>query len=93
MFIFEWDHEKEKANISKHGVSFYEAELAFEDPKRVLKPDFKHSEKEQRWLCFGMVKGDVMTVRFTTRGESLRIIGAAYWRKGRKEYEKEEKNT
>ena len=90
MFIFEWDKEKERVNIAKHGVSFADAELAFDDPDRVLKPDLKHSLNEKRWLCFGMVRGDIMTVRFTTRGESLRIIGAAYWRKGRKEYEKEE---
>ena len=28
-------------------------------------------------------------VRFTYRGETIRIIGAGYWRKGRRLYEKE----
>ncbi|MFH1066848.1 MAG: BrnT family toxin, partial [bacterium] len=31
----------------------------------------------------------VLTVRFTWRDEILRIIGAGYWRKGKKLYEKE----
>lgn len=30
-----------------------------------------------------------MTVRFTYREESIRIIGAGYWRKGKKIYEQE----
>ena len=37
----------------------------------------------------GLVDEKVMTVRFTYRGEKIRIIGAAYWRKGRKLYEEE----
>jgi hypothetical protein len=28
-----------------------------------------------------------MTVRFTYRGNTIRIIGAGYWRKGKKIYE------
>ena len=34
--------------------------------------------------------GGILTVRFTYRGETIRIIGAGYWRKGKKIYE--EKN-
>ncbi|MDD5422490.1 MAG: BrnT family toxin, partial [Candidatus Omnitrophica bacterium] len=30
----------------------------------------------------------IVTVRFTRRGNKIRIIGAGYWRKGRKYYEK-----
>jgi hypothetical protein len=38
---------------------------------------------------FGKVKGGVMTVRFTDREGRIRIIGAGYWRKGKKIYDKE----
>jgi uncharacterized protein len=31
----------------------------------------------------------VMTVRFTIRKQNIRIIGAAFWREGKKEYEKQ----
>ena len=48
--------------------------------------DEKHSQSEVRFFCFGMVNGRVLTVRFTVR-DSIRIIGAAYWRQGRKIYE------
>jgi len=30
----------------------------------------------------------IVTVRFTRRGDRLRIIGAGYWRKGKELYEK-----
>ncbi|MDP2646212.1 MAG: BrnT family toxin, partial [Desulfobacterales bacterium] len=33
---------------------------------------------EDRFFCFGKVKGGVMTVRFTDREGIIRIIGAGY---------------
>ena len=62
---FEWDIEKDTANREKHGISFYEAQNAFLDPKRVIAKDLKHSKKEQRYYCFGRVDNMIMTVRFT----------------------------
>jgi len=85
---FEWNEEKNHLNIDKHGVSFYEAQEAFLDSKRVILKDVEHSQKEERYYCFGQVDGMVMTVRFTYRGGKIRIFGAGYWRKGKKLYEK-----
>ena len=86
---FEWDSAKDIANQRKHGVSFEEAKLAFDDPRRVVRPDWTHSIHEDRLFCFGKVEDNVMTVRFTIRDEKIRIIGAAYWRKGRELYEED----
>ena len=86
---FEWDEHKNRQNQEKHGVSFDLAQYAFEDPDRVIAVDLEHSEDEPRYYCFGKVGEGIMTVRFTYRGHSLRIIGAGYWRKGRKIYEEE----
>lgn len=86
---FEWDEEKDRLNIQKHGVSFEEAQSAFLDPKRVIAEDCEHSEVEKRYYCFGAVSAGIMTVRFTYRESKVRIIGAGYWRKGKKIYEKE----
>jgi uncharacterized protein len=36
----------------------------------------------------GRVNGRVLTVRYTQRGQSIRLIGAGYWREGREFYEK-----
>lgn len=84
---FEWDENKNEENSLKHGVSFFDAQQAFLDENRVLAEDLEHSQNEQRYYCFGKVDGMVMTVRFTYRENWLRIIGAGYWRKGRKIYE------
>ena len=84
--IFEWDERKNAANRRKHGVSFQEAQEAFLDPRRLLARDLSHGGTEERLYCIGRVAYGVLTVRFTMRGERIRIIGAGYWRKGRKAY-------
>lgn len=89
---FEWDDNKNLLNHKKHGVSFYEAQKAFLDHKRVIAEDLEHSQKEKRYYCFGKIAGGIMTVRFTYRGHVIRIIGAGYWRKGKKIYEKAQKS-
>lgn len=87
MSNFEWDDKKDIINQDKHGVSFLEAQEAFFDNKNVIWTDASHSENEQRYFCVGNVGGRILTVRFTYRGEKIRIFGAAYWREGRKIYE------
>ena len=89
MDSFEWDPEKDLINQAKHGVSFSEAQYAFADPQRVIAEDLSHSQSEKRYYCFGKVGAGVMTVRFTYRRGVIRIIGAGYWRKGKKIYERE----
>ncbi|MBD2858095.1 BrnT family toxin [Spongiibacter sp. KMU-158] len=86
---FEWDEVKSLLNIEKHGVSFYEAQHAFFDDKRVIAEDVAHSQDEQRYYCFGLneEKTGILTVRFTYRNGRIRIFGAGYWRRGKKIYE------
>jgi uncharacterized protein len=86
---FEWDFEKDAENQQKHAVSFSLAQEAFLDPKRVIARDLAHSESEERFYCFGSVGGGVLTVRFTYRKDVIRIIGAGYWRKGKRIYDQE----
>jgi hypothetical protein len=65
--LFEWDKLKNIQNTKKHKVRFDDAQLAFFDSKRVLAQDIKHSKGEKRYYCFGLVKGGVITIRFTYR--------------------------
>jgi hypothetical protein len=88
---FEWDEEKDRENQAKHGISFRTAQQAFLDPKRVIAGDITHSTKEDRYYCMGRVGEGILTVRFTYRGNVVRIYGAGYWRKGRKIYENQNK--
>jgi uncharacterized DUF497 family protein len=84
---FEWDPAKDRANQAKHGVGFAEAQFAFADPRRVIAQDMAHSGAEPRYYCFGAAGGGILTVRFTYRRGVIRIIGAGYWRKGKRIYE------
>ena len=86
---FEWDNDKDRVNLLKHGVSFAEAQLAFLDPRRIMARDLGHSEREERFYCFGSVHDAILTVRFTYRRSTIRIIGAGYWRRGKAIYEQE----
>ena len=86
---FEWDSKKDRENQSKHGVAFAVAQLAFADPSRVIAADLSHGGGEERYYCFGLVEGSVLTVRFTFRGNVIRIFGAGYWRRGKTIYERE----
>lgn len=91
MVTFEWDEEKNESNQRKHQVSFNSAQLAFFDNCRIISTDTKHSNLENRYYCFGKVDEEILTVRFTYRNKCIRIIGAGYWRQGKKIYEKENK--
>ena len=91
MTRFEWDHKKNAENEAKHGVSFETAQYVFSDPRRVFAEDLDHSEEEARFYCFGRVGNGILTVRFTYRMSVIRLIGAGYWRKGRKIYEAQNK--
>ncbi len=85
---FEWSESKNRINIEKHGVTFYAAQYAFADPKRIILEDMAHSIDEKRFFCIGKTIDGVVTVRFVCRGQTIRIFGAGYWRKGKKLYEK-----
>ena len=87
---FAWDPEKEAANIRKHGVDFITAAKAFLDAERKICTDERHSVQGERFFCIGKAGRGILTVRFTYRGGLIRIIGAGYWRKGTRYYEKEQ---
>jgi uncharacterized protein len=91
--LFEWDQLKNLENILKHRVSFEDAQIAFLDPLRVIIEDVNHSQHEPRWFCIGKAKdkSGVITVRFTYRREHIRILGAGYWRRGKRIYEEKNK--
>lgn len=84
---FEWDEKKNSENIKKHKVSFEKAQDAFFDEKRMILEDVKHSISEKRYFCIGETDEGILTVRFTMRGQNIRIFGAGYWRQGKKRYE------
>jgi len=81
---FEWDEEKYRLNLNKHGVDFVDAILIFEND--VLSAvDRRRDYGEVRVRSIGLVDDDCFVVVHTQRGNSLRLIGA--WKGGTDERE------
>ena len=49
MLAFEWDENKNRANQSKHKISFEEAQTVFYDERALVIDDPEHSEEEERF--------------------------------------------
>ena len=75
---FEWNKEKAKSNLKKHGVSFVEAETVFGDLSAKMFFDDEHSIDERREFIVGYSKMNRMLVVYFTERENriLRIISA-----------------
>jgi hypothetical protein len=55
-YTIEWDPEKARINLQKHGISFELASSIFFDPCAVTIFDNEHSEHEDRWITMGAAK-------------------------------------
>ena len=75
---FEWDEEKQRENVRKHGVGFAEASTVFGDPLEVTISDPDHSIAEHRFLSVGLSAGRrVLVVSYVERAnDRIRIISA-----------------
>lgn len=75
---FEWDYNKDKTNINKHGVSFKEASSVFLDDNAILYDDPIHSEDEERFNIIGYSnKTRICIVSHCVRENNvIRIISA-----------------
>ena len=74
-FVFEWDEEKERANIDEHGIDFQTASRIFFDYFRMERHDDDSSGNEERWQTMGFFE-DVLFVVYTERGDVIRIMSA-----------------
>jgi uncharacterized DUF497 family protein len=73
---FEWDALKAAKNLAKHGISFPEAVLVFDDPRRLTVADTRHPS-ELRENTTGLVAEVlVVTVTHTDRAGVIRLISA-----------------
>ncbi len=72
--VFEWNEEKNRANIRKHGLDFADASEIFTTPMLVIMDD-RQDYGEERWIGIGILRGRVVVIVYTERDEdTLRII-------------------
>ena len=88
---FDWDPKKADINKRKHGVTFQEGATVFGDPLAITFADPDHSEKEERYITFGLsIQERLLVVSHADRGNKTRIISARLMtRKERKIYEED----
>ncbi len=89
---FEWDENKNRTNIRKHGIDFRAAIPVFDDPFVLLEQD-RDVEGEQRWTAMGWGESTLLllvahAVRSGFGTIIIRIISARAATRGeRKQYE------
>lgn len=73
---FEWDHNKNRENIRKHGIDFKDVTKMFRGPMLIL-PDARRDYGEDRWIGLGWLGPVVAVVAFVEKpGGVVRIISA-----------------
>jgi hypothetical protein len=71
---FEWDEQKNAANIQKHGFDFADAWEIFESPM-LTALDTREDYGEERWIGIGFLRERIIVVVFTERKDNtIRII-------------------
>jgi uncharacterized DUF497 family protein len=76
---FEWDEQKNLANIAKHQVSFEEAQTVFSDISARVIADPDHSDDEDRFVIMGIsskLRVLVVCHCYRKNDEVIRIISA-----------------
>jgi uncharacterized DUF497 family protein len=77
MSRFDWDREKARVNLRKHGVSFEEAATVDADPYRRAWVDTSHERDDDRLGVIGYSRSGLLLVVITSeRGPWPRIISA-----------------
>ena len=69
LYDFNWDPNKARTNLAKHGVSFRLATSVFRDPLALTIFDDEHSENEERWVTLGRAEN----------GQTLVVIHTSQW--------------
>jgi len=75
---FEWDENKNKKNIDKHGIDFNDAITIFDDENRIEAIDDRNNYGEERLQVIGEAKPGVLMVAYTWRHNTTtrRLISA-----------------
>ena len=72
---YEWDPDKAKQNIRKHGIAFADAVSVFFDDSAITVED--NNLDEVRFATLGMdALGRVLVVVYTWREDNIRMISA-----------------
>lgn len=90
--MFVWDQAKRKSNLKKHGLDFKDAFLVYDNPDKCTYESSREGETRSMDIAMAVVKGKVLTLIYTERGNDVRLISfRPASREERKQYEEDSK--
>jgi uncharacterized protein len=84
--MFEWDEQKNKANIKKHGIDFEDIIPIFFSREALIMQDNRKDYSEDRLIILCPIGGRMFHVTYTARGSAVRIISARRANKRERRY-------
>lgn len=72
--MFEWDEEKQRSNLMKHGLDFEDAWLVFDQPGKLTYESSRENEHRLTDLAFVPSKGVILLLVYVERGDCVRVI-------------------
>ena len=73
---FEWDNQKARDNLRRHGIAFEVAAGVFLDANRIEGVDDREDYGEERFFTIGAIDLRIIYVAYTMRGGRIRLISA-----------------
>lgn len=71
--MYDWDEQKRKANLAKHGVDFADADR-FDWSRATTEADTRHDYGEARIIATAPIGTRICVLTYTPRHNRLRII-------------------
>ena len=68
-----WDEAKRKLNIKKHGLDFAGCDAVW-DHFTVTREDIRQDYGETRFVCFGLLAGEMVVMVYTERPKGPQVI-------------------
>jgi uncharacterized DUF497 family protein len=73
---FIWDESKNSSNFEKHKIDFHFASKIFFDNKRIEWENNRNDYGEIRFITIGKILNVIITVVYTLRNNTIRMISA-----------------
>ncbi|CAN5277046.1 BrnT family toxin [soil metagenome] len=71
---FEWDENKRRINLKRHGFNFQDVIGIFDDPNALTILDDRFDYGEIRFVTFGLLKNVLVSIVHTEDDKIIRII-------------------
>jgi uncharacterized protein len=91
--MFEWDEDKNRKNLEKHGVAFEDVLSVFANREALAFEDRRKDYGEPRYIVLCPLEDVLVHVTYTVRGERIRLISARRAsRREKRDYERRKPN-